>query len=290
MSMISGVLDRVAKARGLDGVAEPLAGVVRGVLPAGPVADTLHGVWLGHPVHPVAVQVTLGAWASAAVLDLAGGDRDAARRLVGVGLLAAPGAIAAGWADWVELEPEQRRVGLVHAAANAVATTCFAVSYLARRRGRHRGGVLAGLAGLAAGGLGGVLGGHLAYAQGAGANHAESELRMAGTGWHDLGPLADYPVGTPVGRSAGAAPVVVCRHEGGVAVLASVCSHVGGPLHEGTIEDGCLVCPWHESRFALADGSVRRGPATAGQPTLETRLVDGNLQVRADAAGSHWEG
>jgi hypothetical protein len=42
------------------------------------------------------------------------------------------------------------------------------------------------------------------------------------------------------------------------------------------------------SRFALADGAVLRGPATAAQPTLETRVVAGRVQARAHAEGSHW--
>jgi nitrite reductase/ring-hydroxylating ferredoxin subunit len=200
--------------------------------------------------------------------------------------------VAAGLADWADLEPEQRRVGLVHAATNALATGCYLVSYVARRRGRR--GVLAGLLGLAAGGLGGMLGGHLAYTQDAGANHAGTGLRLAGGDWHDLGELADFPDGTPVARAAGRLPVVVCRDGAQMTVLAAACSHVAGPLHEGRIvRDGdrtCLECPWHGSRFALPDGAVLHGPATAPQPTLETRVVSGRLEARVRLDGSLWNG
>ena len=38
----------------------------------GKVRDGLHGVWLGHPLHPVLVQVPVGAWLSASIA-VAGG-------------------------------------------------------------------------------------------------------------------------------------------------------------------------------------------------------------------------
>ena len=39
------------------------------------------------------------------------------------------------------------------------------------------------------------------------------------------------------------------------------CAHRGGPLHEGTIEAGSVVCPWHGFRFALEDGACATNPA-----------------------------
>ena len=292
MSLIRTALARLEQVRGLDPAAEALAGAVQRSVPGPAVADALHGVWLGHPVHPLIVQVPLGAWLSAAVLDALPGNGDAARRLVGLGLLASPVATAAGLADWAELEPEQRRVGLVHAAANALATGGFTASYLARRRGRNGLGALLGMLGLAVAGVGGALGGHLTYAQAAGANHAEGLLRQAGTGWHDLGPLDDLPLDTPVARTAGSVWVVVCRRADELAVLVAACSHVGGPLYEGRVVNhngvACVECPWHAARFALADGTVLRGPATAAQPSFETRVVAGRVHARAHAEGSHW--
>ena len=55
----------------------------------------------------------------------------------------------------------------------------------------------------------------------------------------------------------------------------AVCAHAGGPLAQGTVVDGCLECPWHASRFRLADGHVVRGPAVYDQPAYEIRAADG---------------
>jgi hypothetical protein len=96
------------------------------------VRDVLHGVWLGHPLHPVLVQVTTGAWLSASILDFTSADDRAARRLAAVGIgTAVPGALA-GAADWSEQHEQQMRVGVIHAAGNLLAVGLYAAS-LARR-------------------------------------------------------------------------------------------------------------------------------------------------------------
>src|SRR5699024_10223266 len=79
---------------------------------------------------------------------------------------------ATGLADWSGLGARKgpKRVGLVHAAANAGATLSYLGSWLARRRGHHRAGVTLALVGGASLVLGGYLGGHLAYVQGIGVN------------------------------------------------------------------------------------------------------------------------
>lgn len=36
--------------------------------------------------------------------------------------------------------------------------------------------------------------------------------------------------------------------------LDNVCPHRGGPLGEGTVEHGRIVCPWHQWEFDLVTG------------------------------------
>ena len=66
--------------------------------------------------------------------------------------------------------------------------------------------------------------------------------------------------------------------------IADRCTHRGGPLHEGELQDGCVTCPWHFSRFRLEDGSVERGPATVPQPTYDVREVGDRIEVRSAAS------
>src|ERR1700749_2832461 len=82
----------------------------------GKVRDALHGVWLGHPVHPMLVQATTGAWLSASILDLTGTGQKAARRLVAAGIGAAVPAALAGAAAWSEQHKQQLCVGVIYDA------------------------------------------------------------------------------------------------------------------------------------------------------------------------------
>ncbi|URM92556.1 Rieske (2Fe-2S) protein [Streptomyces sp. MRC013] len=273
-------VDRLERWSGADRLIGGVRAAVR-ALPLGAGRDALHGRWLGHPVHPLLVQVPIGTWLSAALLDVLPGRRRGARTLVATGLAAAGPAALAGWVDWAELPREQQRVGLVHAAANVTAVALYTASYTARRRGCVRRGKALGFAGLTAVFAGGALGGHLAYRQASGANHAEHVPHLVEPGWHAVGDVGEFPVGHAVRRRVGEVAVMVVREEGGAFhVLADRCSHMAGPLSEGEIADGCVRCPWHGSVFRLADGWNVRGPATAPQPSFDSRVVGERLEVR----------
>ncbi|WP_320781993.1 Rieske 2Fe-2S domain-containing protein [Streptomyces sp. CRN 30] len=278
------LLDRLEREPRADRVIETLRKGVH-ALPLGPARDALHGRQLGHPVHPLAVQVPIGCWLSAAVLDARPGRASetgaGASLLVGVGLAAAAPAALAGAVDWAELHRQQQRVGLVHAVANTAAVGLYAASLACRLKGRSGAGRTYGFLGLTAVGVGGMLGGHLAYRQASGANHAEEVPHVVREGWHRIGAVDEFPAGRAVRRRVDDVPVLVVRETGGeVHALAERCSHLGGPLAEGTVDDGCVECPWHGSVFRLSDGWNVRGPATAPQPAFDTRIVDGHVEVR----------
>ncbi|WP_338017715.1 Rieske 2Fe-2S domain-containing protein [Streptomyces adustus] len=275
------VMDALERQAALDGPAAVIRRAVR-ALPLGGGRDALRGLWLGHPLHPVLVQLPIGAWSSAALLDLFPGERRAADRLVAVGLASAGPAALAGWVDWAEQRPRQARVGLVHAAANITAVALYGGSLLARVGGRRSLGRVLGFAGLSTATVGGVLGGHLVYRQAAGVNHAEAVPVLVEPAWHRIGTLDDFPVGKLVRRTADEVPLVVVRmQDGGLSALADRCSHMDGPLHDGRVVEDCLECPWHGSRFRLSDGANVQGPATAPQPPFTCRISpDGAVDVR----------
>src|SRR5919108_6258431 len=116
----------------LDPVSEPLQKAVRRAVPQeSQLKDLLSGTWLGHPLHPPLTDVVIGAWTSALLLDLLGGDRaeEAADRLVATGILAAVPTAAAGLSDWAELRGGSRRVGSVHAVGNTSALLLHTLSW-----------------------------------------------------------------------------------------------------------------------------------------------------------------
>ncbi|WP_144756416.1 DUF2231 domain-containing protein [Curtobacterium pusillum] len=168
--------DAVEHASVLDTAVDIDRSVVRALAKPKALRQLLHGVPFGHPLHPLMVQVPLGAWISAAVLDLIGGkgNAKAAKTLVGVGLVSSGSASVAGYVDWSELDREQLRTGWVHQAVNWVGISLYGLSWMQRKRGNHGAGKLLGFAGLTVVGVGGYLGGHLAYRQRAGvSDHGE---------------------------------------------------------------------------------------------------------------------
>ncbi|TNB69505.1 Rieske 2Fe-2S domain-containing protein [Arthrobacter sp. BB-1] len=285
------LVTRLEDAEWLDPVAKKVRKVVKRVIGPKWARDVLHGVPIGHPVHPLAVQVPLGAWISAAVLDAFPGNDRAAAVLIGVGAGTAVPSAVAGFTDWSQLHSQQQRVGLVHAAANITATSLYVASLVARAQGGRGSGKVLAYLGLAVVGAGGFLGGHLTYRQASGVNHSEDLPHRFPSGWQPLGPLAELPEGKLHKIVVAEIPLLVYREADDVRVLSDVCSHLSGPLHEGKLKggrlqggaaaggDACVVCPWHGSTFSLRTGEVLAGPATARQPLFETRVSGGLVEV-----------
>ncbi len=165
---LAGLLGRLERARALDVAVGPMREAGRAVLDSDRLRDLLSGTALGHPAHPMLVDLPIGFWTSAMALDFTGRrQRPAARRLVGLGVLCALPTVASGLSDWIDTEGPPARVGLVHAAANATAVTCYTMSWWTRRRGGNAGQLWA-LTGATVATVGGWLGGHLAYTLGVG--------------------------------------------------------------------------------------------------------------------------
>ncbi|EYR64339.1 hypothetical protein N866_12265 [Actinotalea ferrariae CF5-4] len=151
----------------LDPAVDALRPAADALVARRPVRDALLGRVMGHSLHPILTDLPIGAWVSALTLDLVGGrqSRPAARRLVGVGILAAVPTAVSGLADWQHVGRRDQRVGVVHAAGNSLGLLLFGASWVARGRGHHGRGVALGLLGGAAAGFSGFLGGHLSLAR-----------------------------------------------------------------------------------------------------------------------------
>jgi nitrite reductase (NADH) small subunit len=64
----------------------------------------------------------------------------------------------------------------------------------------------------------------------------------------------------------------VANIEGAIRVLDGICPHEGGPLAEGTIDQGCIVCPWHSYAFNLHTGEAE------GEPTLKAEVFEATIE------------
>lgn len=239
----------------------------------------LHGAWIGHPLHPILTDVPIGAWTMAAVFDCAGNDA-AADVCIGVGLVAAAPTAITGLNDWTELSGRPARVGVAHATFNIAATVLYATAY-ASRRNRPRRKLLA-FSGLGTMLLGAYLGGHLAFGEQIGVNHAAAE----GLPTEFTPVLGEHELleGQPKRARMTDRNIVLVRRDGRIFAMLESCSHLGGPLAEGTLEGSAIRCPWHGSLFSLEDGSVIQGPACVAQPVLETQVRNGQIEVRSSSS------
>jgi nitrite reductase/ring-hydroxylating ferredoxin subunit/uncharacterized membrane protein len=242
-----------------------------------------HGVWLGHPLHPVFTDVPIGAWTTALALDATAAvnhDRGMARAAdvaVAVGLIGALGAALTGLTDWSETSGQSRRTGLVHGLMNITATGLFATSYALRKNGSRRAGRSCSAVGYAVAAAAAYLGGNLVYDRRIGVTHADVDLPDEFTPAAKSAALPDEGM---IRAHAGDADILLARQHGRVCALVHSCTHMGGPLSEGTLKEGSVVCPWHGSEFALADGTVLNGPATQNQPCLTVRESGDTIEVK----------
>lgn len=274
---------RIEATERLDDLASKVRDVASPLGRPSSVRDVLTGRWLGHSVHPMVVAVPIGTWIGAAVLDASGSSATAARRLIGVGTLAALPSAASGAADWFDTSGAEQRVGLAHALLNDVAVALFAASWISRRRRRSALAMALSGVGLGVVGVAGYLGGHLAYVRGVAVN--TTAFQSGPSEWTRLIERDDLTRNEAVSATLDGLEFVVIDRSDRVDVLEDRCTHRGAPLSEGSVTDDCIECPWHASRFDTRDGSVVAGPASVAQPAYASRIVDGWVEVRREELG-----
>lgn len=277
--MIATLIERLIDAQA--GWAEPFGGWLQGFVravfgPIRPVRDFFNGTWIGHPLHALLTDVPIGALTLSLVFDALGQPVAADVSLL-FGVLAMVAAAVAGYADYAETDGKRRTRATVHSTLMLLALVLFVVSLALRAGGGGRalpfGLAILGWLLLAAGAH---IGGTVVYQLG---NMVDRHAwRPGGSKWAAL-EVDELPEGRPVKARLGLQSLALVRTGETVRALHDQCAHAGGPLSEGQLVDGCLECPWHGSRFRLADGRAVRGPTAYDQPVYE---------VRPTAAGG-WE-
>src|SRR2546425_11227982 len=289
--MLNHVVNRfVDRQRWVEPVADFLQKVVAGGYKllgnAGRALKTfVNGTWLGHPLHPVLTDIPIGAWTIAILFDLSylversHGWVSAADVTIFIGLLGAIGAAVTGYTDWSDTFGRERRVGITHGLLNTLVILLYLVSFLLRVTGGSRGlAILLAYAGYLVVISAAFLGGDLVFSIGTGVNHhAWQEVPTKFTRVMLEGQLHDNVL---VKAMAGDTPILLVKKGGVVCAISETCSHAGGPLSEGELDGNLVQCPWHASRFDVRTGQVKGGPATISQVRYETRVQNGQIEVR----------
>lgn len=250
--------------------------------------DALNGTWFGHPLHPALTDVPLGAWSVTLVLDtlwLTGeseGTASGADIALVLGLLGAGGAAVTGVTDWSDLDSTDRRVGLLHGLLNVGIAGIYLTSSFLRLGGKRRAAIALSTTGYLTSLFSAYLGGELAFAKGIGVNHDAWE--GGSDAFVAVMKEQDLPENQLVRVDAAGIPAVLFRQGDSLYTIGAVCTHLAGPLDEGSIVAGgvgpVVQCPWHASQFSLCDGRVITGPAVYAEPNFAVRVRNGQIELR----------
>jgi len=92
--------------------------------------------------------------------------------------------------------------------------------------------------------------------------------------------ISESPAEGNVGEySAGKLTVCLAKLNGKISALDNECPHHGGPLGEGIIEDGKVVCPWHAYAFDLTTGLCADARLPSAQ-VYEVRVAGDDVLVK----------
>jgi nitrite reductase/ring-hydroxylating ferredoxin subunit/uncharacterized membrane protein len=246
--------------------------------------DVLNGTWLGHALHPLLTDVPVGSWTGTLLLDLLwlnnenDGLADGSDLTLLLGLLGATSSAVTGLADWSDLDGTDRRVGTMHALLNGTITVTNIASLIMRRTGQRRAGIVLSSLGYLILTFSAYLGGELVYAKGIAVNHVAFE--GGSDDYVAVMKAEDLQEGKLTRVDAAGIPAVLLKQGSALYAIGATCTHLGGPLDEGTVKDGIVQCPWHSSCFHMSDGSVVNGPADYAQPRFSVRVRNGQIELR----------
>lgn len=97
-------------------------------------------------------------------------------------------------------------------------------------------------------------------------------------GWVDACAVDEVPEGRARIVLAGGERIAVFKDKGRLSALSGVCQHQNGPLGEGRIVDGLVVCPWHGYQYKPSCGCSPE-PFHERVPTFRVRVAAGRVQL-----------
>ncbi|OGW87192.1 MAG: non-heme iron oxygenase ferredoxin subunit [Omnitrophica bacterium RIFCSPHIGHO2_02_FULL_46_11] len=74
--------------------------------------------------------------------------------------------------------------------------------------------------------------------------------------------------------------IAVFNIGGNFCAIADTCSHRGGPLSEGSVENNVVTCPWHGWEYDVTNGSCLTNPSVT-QAKYDVKVDGGDIYVSA---------
>ena len=72
--------------------------------------------------------------------------------------------------------------------------------------------------------------------------------------------------------------ICVANVNGTISAMDNVCLHLGGPLGQGTVDDGKVVCPWHGWSFDASTGAAAHNP-NAKVAVYSVKIENGDVMI-----------
>jgi nitrite reductase/ring-hydroxylating ferredoxin subunit len=99
-------------------------------------------------------------------------------------------------------------------------------------------------------------------------------------GFVKVGQVVDFPVGSMRKVSVSGEDVLVVNVGGTLFAVTNTCTHRGGPLDEGELEENTVTCPWHGGQFDVTSGRVVGPPPRKDEVPFDVRVEGADVFLK----------
>jgi len=94
-----------------------------------------------------------------------------------------------------------------------------------------------------------------------------------------VGKVSDLPENSVIEVSSGDKYYAICNVRGSIHALSGECLHQGGPLGQGNVADGRVICPWHAWEFDCRTGANVDDPGQSVS-TYEVKVEGDDILIQ----------
>lgn len=91
--------------------------------------------------------------------------------------------------------------------------------------------------------------------------------------------VADVPAGRAKAVNVEGKKIALFNINGSFYAIDDTCTHRGGPLSEGNVEEFKVTCPWHGAKFDVRTGEVVGPPAQRSVVRYGIRVMGTDIEV-----------
>jgi len=100
--------------------------------------------------------------------------------------------------------------------------------------------------------------------------------------WIAVTAVVDVPAGGWHEVDVNNTSILLININGEFYAIENLCTHDGGTLSDGHIEDYEVVCPRHGAKFCIKTGAVTAPPAYEDIKTFPVKVENGKVWVKVD--------